>query len=437
MSDTSPSQLSLEESPPHYSHNARAFIAETALLVIGMSFVSSTTVLPAFIEQLTGSTVVVGIVTGLASGAWLLPQLLVAGIVARMSRRKPFLMRMSWIGRPLFIPVAILIVLLGRNNPSATLAVLIAGTLAFYIFDAILTVPWFDLYAQAIPARRRGRVMGIGLVIAGVASVAVGELVRLVLGDRSPWSFPTNYAALFAAASVCFLLSALSLSFVRERELPAKKVQAPNLREILAMLPPIVFGDRAFLRLNVVRLLGGFVALASAFYVLHAVSNLGLPLEVAGFFVVAQVVGSLAAGLMTVALQDRWGPLIHLRVITVLSALPPLIALVAQPFVGTLGQAVLYPYLAVFFCLGLYTGSFNWPYFNWILEYVGEERRPLYIGIGNTLGAITMLAPPLGGWLVERYSYPTAFAVALLFVCIALLASLGLPSTRQERIADS
>ncbi|MHB1296162.1 MAG: MFS transporter [Anaerolineae bacterium] len=416
---------------PDYPWNARAFVAETALLVIAMAFVSTTTVLPAFIEQLTGSTVMVGIVSGLLSGAWLLPQLFAAGAVARMPLRKPFMMWVSWIGRCVYVPVAILIVLLGSSNLTATLVVVVVGTVAFSVFDAILTVPWFDLFAQAIPPKRRGRVTGVAMVIAGVAGVGVGELVRLVLGERSPWGFPGNYAFLFAAASVFLLLSAAFLSLVRERPLPAASERPPTLRQILSMLPSIVLRDRPFLRLNAVRLLGGFVALASAFYVLHAVRNLGLPLEVAGTFVVAQIVGSLVAGLLTAALQDRFGPLIHLRVVTALSALPPLIALIAQPFAGTLGQAILYPYLAVFFCLGLYTGSFNFPYYNWILEYVGQERRSLYIGVGNTLGAITMLAPPLGGWLAERFSYPVAFAAAVLFVVTAMLASLGLPDTRK------
>ncbi|MHB0857908.1 MAG: MFS transporter [Anaerolineae bacterium] len=423
--------------PPHYRRNAFAFGAETTFLVIGMSLMSSTTVLPSLIQQLTGSTVLVGILTGLASAAWLLPQLLVAGFVAQMPRRKPFMIRMCWIGRNVYVPVAIVIALLGRSNPALALVVLALGMAAFSAFDGLRTVPFYDLFAQAIPPRRRGRVMGAALTIGGVAGIGAGQVVRLVLGERSPWTFPTNYVALFVAASVFYVLSAFSLSRMQETPLPLKAEETLTLRRILATLPAIVVGDRPFLYANLVRLLSAFVNLASAFYVLNAITNLGLPLQIAGSFVVAQVVGSLTAGLLTAFVHDRWGPLVHLRVVTGLCALPPLIALAAQPFQSTLGQAMVYPYLAIFYFLGLYIGSYNQPYYNWILEYVPAERRPLYIGIGNALGSLTMLAPPLGGWLVEQFSFSTAFAVAALFVCAALLTSFGLPSTRRGRIAIS
>ncbi|MHB1296161.1 MAG: MFS transporter [Anaerolineae bacterium] len=431
MAETVPTALTAQPDPPYYRRNARAFAAETTFLVIGMSLMSSTSVVPSLIQHLTGSTVLVGIVTGLGTAAWLLPQLLVAGAVAGMSRRKPFMMRMCWIGRNVHVPVAIVIGLLGSSQPLFTLIVLTLGTMAFSAFDGLRTVPFYDLFAQCIPPRRRGRVMGIALILGGVASIGAGEVVRFMLGERSPWDYPTNYAALFAVASLFYVLSAYSLSHIEEFAPPAKTQEVLTLRRILATLPEIVFGDRPFLRANLVRLFSGFVNLASAFYVLNAVNNLGLPLEVAGLFVAAQVTGALLAGMLTAVVHDRWGPLVHLRLVTGASALPPLIALIAQPFADVLGPAMLYPYLAVFLCLGLYLGSYNQPYFNWILEYVGQERLPLYIGIGNTLGALLMLAPPLGGWLVARFSYPTAFAAALLCVCVAVAISFTLPSTRR------
>jgi hypothetical protein len=75
---------------------------------------------------------------------------------------------------------------------------------------------------------------------------------------------------------------------------------------------------------------------------------------------------------------------------------PPIIALITQPLAGALGQAALYPYLALYFFMGLELGSIGWPFFNWVLEYAPETWRPIYIGLLNTFAALVMLAPTLG-----------------------------------------
>ena len=400
------------------------------LFHVAMSFFGSTTVLPSFITALGGSEVVVGLAGGLMAGGWLLPQLFVASVVARLPRKKPFIMRGAWLGRPILLLLALVVWLFGRESPGFTLWFTLASVFAFFLVDALVSVPWFDLLAKAIPARRRGRVLGTAQVLGGLGGILAGMVVRFVLGERGPWGFPTNYAVLFAMGATCFLANAVALSGIREPEAPSSSREVPTVREVLISLPRILIRDRPFLRLIVVRLLSGFVTLSSAFYVLHATRDLGLGPEVTGLFISSQVLGSLAAGLLMSTLQDRWGPLTHLRAIIGFSVLSPIIALFAEPVVGASGQGVLFLYLSVFFFLGVYMGSIGWPFFNWILEYAEETRRPLYIGAINTLSALVMLAPALGGWVVKTISYSAAFFAALAFAVSALVLSFYLPSTR-------
>ena len=322
--------------------------------------------------------------------------------------------------------------LLGRDRPTLTLLVVLASIDIFFTIDAVISVPWFALLAKCIPPKSRGRVMGLPQVAGGLAGIAVGVFVRYALSDQG-WPFPLNYAIIFGASSTVFMFSALFLTLIREpatNDIPSHE-EVPSLGRILVMLPRILLDDKPFLRLVVARVISGFVGVASAFYVLHATDNLGLGQATTGLFVSAQVVGSLVAGLLTSVVQDRFGPLAHIRVVNVIAALPPIMALAAQPFVAGLGSAVLYVYLAIFFMLGLYSGSAGWPFYNWILEYAEEFKRPLYIGIVNTLGAITMLAPLLGGLVARNISYPAAFGLALVFAFAALGLSRTLPCTRK------
>ena len=145
--------------PPKYKQNAWAFGVDTALFQVAMGFISSTTVLPAYFLTLTGSEVIVGLVGGLISGAWLLPQLLVGSFVSRIPRKKPIVLRSFVLSRAMLLLMTLVIWCVDGQSPRLTLAVTLSGIFLFFLFDAISSVPWLDLLARCLPARRRGRIL--------------------------------------------------------------------------------------------------------------------------------------------------------------------------------------------------------------------------------------------------------------------------------------
>jgi hypothetical protein len=419
------------ESTPNYRRNAIAMMCDSSLFYMAMTFVGVTTVLPAFLATLTDSELVIGVGSGITRGAWLLPQLLVAGWVARLAHRKPVIVGAAWASRPILPLLALLVWRYSTVAPTATLALVLAFLFVLFAADAVVSVPWFDHLARTIPATRRGIVVGGGQVIGGLGGIGAGALVRYVLSEGSRWGYPENYAIVFGVGGALLMLSAVAISFISNPECKREPGErSPSLRETLASLPTLLSGDRPFRRLIVVQLLAGFVGVASAFYILYAQRMLGFGEGDTGLFVSAQVAGSVTAGLLLGYIQSRWGPLAHVRIQIILAMLPPALALLAGPAAALAPAAVRAVYMALYFVLGVYMGGFSWPFFNWILEYAQETRRPLYIGLMNTLGAATMLAPVLGGWVVSTFSYPAVFAMAVAFALLALGLSVGLPSTR-------
>lgn len=419
------------ESTPNYRRNAIAMMCDSSLFSMAMSFVGVTTVLPSFLATLTDSELIVGVGSGITRGAWLLPQLLVAGWVTRLTHRKPVIVGAAWASRPILLLLALIVWRYSTVAPTATLALVLAFLFVLFAADAVVSVPWFDHLARTIPARRRGIVVGVGQVIGGLGGIGAGALVRYVLSEGSRWSYPENYAVVFGVGGVLLMLSAVAISFISN---PACKrdpgEHPPSLKETLASLPTLLSGDRPFRRLVAVQLLAGFVGVASAFYILYAQRMLGFGEGDTGLFVSAQVAGSVTAGLLLGYIQNRWGPLAHVRIQIIVAMLPPGLALLAGPAAALSPAAVRAVYMTLYFVLGVHLGGFSWPFFNWILEYAQESRRPLYIGLMNTLGAVTMLAPVLGGWVVSTLSYPAVFALAAAFALLALVLSFGLPSTR-------
>lgn len=416
--------------PRHYAWNARAITSDSALFSFGMSFVSATTVLPSLIVKLTDSTVMVGLMGAVVGGGWLLPQLLVASATAHMPRVQPVVATWAWIGRVLFLGTAAAIHFLGTQQPALTLLILFASMLVFHVIDGIVSVPWFDLLAKTIPPTRRGRVLGISQVLGGMGGIGAGVFVRYVLSAEGPWAFPSNYAVLYVMSSVALMGAAAALTCVREEPSATRGREVYGIKQVLPLLPRILRQDRAFGRLVVVRLMTGFISVANAFYVINATRNLGMSVASTGLFVSAQVFGSLSAGFVMTQLQDRLGPLVHLRTMIAISCIPPIIALATGLAAPALGTGVLYVYLVLYFFLGFYISSMGWPYFNYILEHAGDRQRPLYIGMFNTLVTITMLASTLGGWVVSAISYPAVFALALVFGATGLVLTVPLPNTR-------
>ena len=167
-------------------------VADSALFTLGMNFVGQNTVLPALLVRLSASEVVVGLASGLISGAWLLPQLLVASAMARVRRQVPTIAVSAWLSRPLFLVMALVVAFYGNTNPALTIAVVIGGFTIWSALDAVVSVPWFQFVGRALPPRRRGRVLGFSQSLGAFGGIGAGIAVRFILSQNGPWSFPTQ-----------------------------------------------------------------------------------------------------------------------------------------------------------------------------------------------------------------------------------------------------
>ena len=71
--------------------NARLFILNGGLSESGYRFASSETVIPAFIQTLTGSSVMVGLSRALMRVGWAWPQVFISHFIEERPRKLPFL----------------------------------------------------------------------------------------------------------------------------------------------------------------------------------------------------------------------------------------------------------------------------------------------------------------------------------------------------------
>lgn len=408
----------------HVRRNAWAFIGESAWFGLGLVFASTTTVLPEFVRQLTGSAVLIGLIISLTEGAWRAPQLLFAHWLSNKPRKKIYLTRAGLLGRPAYLLMALALVLGVAKTP--TLAVVLFFVLHTFMYFAmsIDTIVWWDVLAKAIPANRRGRVLGYSTALRGVISIGVGLLIAYLLGSTGP-GFPTAYTICFAAGGACFMLSLVSWVFVVE---PAEPVveRRPTWKEYRKQIGVILRERTAFRRLLTVRLLSGFNGLALGFFGLFAIDKLGFAPASLGLFAMVQTVSGILAGLWFARVSERHGNHRIVQIATLISLTGPVIALVFLIAPDLLWRPL---YGWTFVSIGMFQTAQFVGFASLNVDLAPQGQRTIYIGLFNTLSSLVIIWPAIGGWLLQKTSYGVLFGLTAACLVIAHASSWFLPAT--------
>jgi MFS family permease len=410
---------------PVYRRNFLFFLVDNILFTLAMSFIGPTTLIPDFIRHLTNSEVLIGFSSSLFDVGWTLPQLFIARYIVQSERKKRWFVTPNIFVRFVMLSFAVMIVVFGKDRPGAILAAFLICYGIAAVGDGIVSVPWAILIGTSLDNRWRARMLGLTSACSGVIMLGAAPLIGIVLGSKGP-SYPNNYALIFGAAGLLFVISILPVVFVHE--LPGGKVveKKPSLREFLPSLGHVLRTDVPFRAMIFTRMLTSLFVMASPFYIGFATVQLGLSNTVAvPTLLVMQTIGSITGALMYTWLGARHN-LMYIRLALGAAALLPISALLAS-IIGPL------PLYLGFLISGLTVSNIFGSYFNWIIGHATTDQRPIYIGLFNTIAAVTSLvAPFIGGTIAQQFGYETLFVVALVMVLGALFVSLryiGNPKT--------
>ncbi len=414
--------------PRYHRRNWLGYFGDYVFFGLGLTFASTATVLPALAAQLTTSKVLIGAVSAVWTGGWLLPQLFAANFVSSRKRKLPIVMKGGWIGRPIMLLFPVYLALVGTRHPALTLLLLLLSIAFFAATDAVVAIAWFDMLGKTLEARGRGRLIGVGQVVNGVLAIGAGALIARLLGSAGP-GFPLNYAIILGLAGLCFMASLWSMYLLVEPHEDAPE-HSGSLREYLPRLAALLRADRNLARLNLIRLLVGAGAMAVPFYALFAVRAAGVGEARIGVFATAQTIGTALAGLVFGPLAERRGSQRVIQAVAASNVLVPLLALTLPLLFSGVRLEWLYP--LIFVLLGMGDGAAMLGYFNYVLEIAPPGERPAYMGLTNTFSGVLLVAPLLGGWILERSSYGTVFALAAALALSGALLSLTLHDPRKR-----
>jgi MFS family permease len=384
----------------HLRHNLAFNLLDGAFFGLGFGFASFSTIIPLFVTHLTDSAILIGLAPAIHTIGWQLPQLFTAGHLSRARRYKPTVLTNTIHERVPFLMLAVI----AWSIPS-----LGAGTALVLTFLALIwqglgggftANAWTSMIAKIIPAESRGTFIGIqgGLVNLMISLAAVGAGYLL---DRL--KFPDNFAWCFLATCLAMIASYAAIAQTREPE-DTDKVIPERETHFWQSAAAVMHKDQNFNWFLVARTLSQFATMGFGFYILFGLRHFNMDAITAGYLTASLTLAQTFANAGMGWLGDRWG---H-RSMLIVGALAAILSTSLAWFAPSLDW--LYPVLIL---AGLTNVSIWTIGITFTVEFGSEAERPTYIGLSNTLIApATILAPVLGGWLVDHAGFDTTFALS-------------------------
>lgn len=411
---------STEYNPVEVRRSFRLLASDAILYNCGLAFLDQSTVLPAFLATLTGSSVLIGAIISIRTAGILLPQMWTAHYLRHRSRHKSFLVKVALISRISMALFAVLMFFAGPNDRSLMLWGFLAMYTAFWFSEGAAGLSWTDLVAKAIPERKRGRLFGLMQFAGGILAILAGIFVSRMLSPSGP-AYPRNYAVLAAVSAFFFAASLSCLLPVREPE-GAIEDHEGDFLDYVRKIGQMLAGHRELQRFLAVQVLLGFFGLSLPFYILYAKDTIEVGGGMVGIFLSVQMAGSIAASAVTGYLSDRNGPKY-----AIMSAI--FAGIFASVFSLLIAGSGVWMYGILFFAVGWVIGSGWIGMTNYLLELAEPSERKSYLGLMNTVSVPTMVFPILGGLIVETVSYHAVFALTGLAFVVALVLAFGLKSS--------
>ncbi len=375
----------------------------------GIGFASWSTVIPLFVDRMSDSAILIGLITAVHVMGFQVPQLLMARSVSRLSRYKPMVMWMTVHERVPFLGLALIALFYHQLGPIA--AVILTFTMLVWqgLGAGFTANAWQNMISKVIPGDFLATFFGLqssaSNLLASAGAVGAGMLI-----EKQP--FPVSFAICFVIAFGMLILSFIALSFTRESAHQVT-VTAETQPPIWHSMKDIFERDRNFDWFLVARTLVQFGTMAFSFYTVYAASRLMAGAYTVGLLTSAMMIAQVVFNPLLGWIADRWSRKGVLEIGAVAIFLSAMIARFA-PSVTWMFPVVI---LAAVANTAFWTITMAMT-----LQFGEEHERPTYVGMANTLVApATMVAPLLGGWLADQRGYPATFLVAAVAGLISVL----------------
>jgi MFS family permease len=380
-----------------------------------------------FVSDLTHSAFVVGLLVPIQYGIALLAQPWIAQWMSGQPRRVPFYRDQALVRGALWSALAAAVWSFGEERRRLLLAIFFVVVAADALAAGVGNIAFNDVLARVMPKPLRGRARGgrgmAGAIVGGIAGASIAMLV-------APESSFAVFAALFIIAGMCYALGGLTFGLIAEPEMHAARRMRTD--ETLSSRVRTMFKRPGFGRFLAIQALLLPATQGLVFFSLFGRREFQLDLKVLGLLLISDAVGPFVGDFFWGRWADRFGNRWVLAAAALLGFIAPAMALTLTFAGTTLPRVIIVAAFGfIVFVLGATSAGIDLASKNLILDLAPDEaRRPVYIGMNDTLVALPTILLAGAGAAIDWFGYrPVFIAVAAAAACAALL-SLTWPSRR-------
>jgi len=411
---------------PYQKRNMLGGFIHGVFFQLGMAFSQSTSVLPAFIHALTGSSFLVGLLSTLQRTGTILPQLFFANYLESKPLKRPYLLWVIYSRSAIWAALGFTVMFVVGGHPTLVTAILLILLTLFFFVGGLGELVYSYMIARTIAPTRRGSFFGIRSLLGGLAGIGAGFITHKILLSADAQSFTGDYGLLFLLTGISIAIAGFGFLIMREPadgHVKESRCMKDYLRESFSLVKK----SPVFRRLLwvIMLLMGTYLSLP--FYVVFARVKLGLPDAYIGFFITLQIIGQTGSGVAWGWMGDRWGYRFVLICVSLASLLPPLWAIFT---------AASFPdaFAVTFALIGISLKSVELAVRNYLLEISPDYLVPTCLALKNTLTAPTLFFPLVGGLLINFVGYQTLFLITAGMISVGALLSFYLPEPRNESV---
>ncbi|AEV30918.1 nitrate/nitrite transporter [Sphaerochaeta pleomorpha str. Grapes] len=400
------------------NRNMNGFLVHALFLALTLNFIDINTVIPNMLAEAGATSFHLGILSAIMIGGAGFMQLVFAGLIIPLKRKKPALLAGIYLRVVALVAMGLFLKTLTEQANWKVWAIL--SLMALFSFSgAFANISYTDIMGRVIEPVRRKRLLVSKQLISSVGVIVSALLVKLIL---TALPYPLNYSMLFLLSGI--LLSLATLGFWMLKETDAPLTEKITLTKRFGMFTKALKEDRN-LRLYLWLLNTSGVFLSTIpFLILFARTKFEINGSLVGTFLLARMIGSLVFNILLklFSKSEQYRPLLYLFIGLGSATLVLALLLTSSPLL----------YSLVFLLSGATGAVFQIVTAGVLLEISNDENRGIYAGLAGAGSFMNILYPILAGILVTKLGYPVVFLLTSIYILLGLYTAKRI---RCERIA--
>lgn len=423
--------MSGTESPPdeetsgtaesdHERRNIYTLVSHQVLFRTAWIFKTESVIMPAFLDSISGSGWVRGMLPPLNRFGQSLAPLILSERLANAPVKTRWLARCTTLMSLPFLCLGGLLFV--DSVPSTPLVIFfLASYLLFFCVNGVAQASFNTIQGKLIAPEKRGSLMAL----AGYVGSPVAVLMALLL--LRPWteSDPPLFAAIFLFTGSMFFLAGFVVRRLHEDPDPAGPKSALRLKKRLREAGRFLRQDRHLRRLCGLAALFVCAQLLFPHYQRLGRHQAGFHNHMLLYWVIAQNLSAALFSWLSGRLADARGTRSALRWLILCAAFAPGGALVLAEYTDANW------FWLAYFLLGAVPVSFRM-FLNYALELTERQNHPIYVSTVVLCMAPPILLSPFVGMLVAEIGYLEPFLIISVVVVLAWVMTLMIIEPRHD-----